>query len=222
MSGRGYRLGRRAVSAARTRKAILDAAESLFVREGYSRTTLQEVAREAGVSVQSVHQAGTKASLMTAILERGFSGDEEPTSLLERPEFRTIMADPDTGRALDRYTGYIVDANGRIADLWHAATLATDSDPEIAEAVRRSETRRLADLHTGCQWFVRRRLLAPEQVAEFADALGYLTGPSAHRYFTVERRWSAPRFARWLRATISSQLDQLAVGDPGEKQAPAE
>lgn len=212
MSTRKYEMGRRAETAARTRARILDAAEELFVGHGYSRTTLREVARHAGVSVQSVYQAGSKASLMMAILERGFSGAEGAVSILERPEFLAIMADPDTERALDRYVEFIVAANGRIIDLWHAAILASDSDPEIAEAVRLSESQRMDDLHLGSGWFVGRWLLAGECVTEFADVLGHLTSPDTHRYFVRERGWTDERFTRWLRATIAGQLGQYQTG----------
>ncbi|WP_194860566.1 TetR/AcrR family transcriptional regulator [Dietzia sp. SYD-A1] len=212
MSSRKYEMSRRAQTAALTRGRILDAAESLFVRHGYSRTTLREVARRAGVSVQSVYQAGSKASLMMAILERGFSGEERAVSILARPEFQAIMADPDTERALGRYVDFIVAANGRIIDLWHAAILASDSDPEIAEAVRRSETRRIEDLHLGSGWFVGRGLLPQDRVSEFADVLGHLTGPDTHRYFVRERGWTDERFAQWLRATIAGQLGQYQTG----------
>jgi AcrR family transcriptional regulator len=202
---RRYVSRKRAITAAQTRANILDAAQKLFVENGYSRTTLQEVATTAGVSVQSVYAAGSKASLMMAVLERGFTGDEQFTSLLERPEFLAIMSDSDTERALDRYVDFVVAANSRIADLWHAATLAADSEPAIGEQLERSELRRLDDVHTGSHWFVQRGLL-DDDVVEFADVLSYLTGPDTYRYFTVDRGWTPARFTAWLRRSIAQHL----------------
>lgn len=206
MTTRRYVPRKRAITAAQTRANILDAAQKLFVENGYSRTTLQEVATAAGVSVQSVYLAGSKASLMMAVLERGFTGDEQFTSLLERPEFLAIMSDSDTERALDRYVDYVVAANSRIADLWHAATLAADSEPAIGEQLERSELRRLDDVHTGSYWFVQRGLLDDGRVEEFADVLSYLTGSDTYRYFTVDRGWTPTRFTAWLRRSIAQHL----------------
>lgn len=93
MTTRRYESQQRAASAAETRTRILDAGQALFVENGYSPTTMQHIADSAGVSVQSVHLAGSKASLMTAILHRAFTGDEDFISLLERPEFAAIMHD---------------------------------------------------------------------------------------------------------------------------------
>ncbi|MGZ8177920.1 TetR/AcrR family transcriptional regulator [Williamsia sp. SKLECPSW1] len=206
MVKRSYVSTRRAATAAQTRTRILDAAHHLFVERGYSATTLKQIADAAGVSVQSVHLAGSKASLMTAVLERAFTGDEKFVSLLARPEFAAIMADPDTDRALDRYVDHIVTANSRIADTFHAATLAADSDPSIGQELERSELRRLDDIHTGSVWFVQRGLVGAEDVGEFADVLSYLTSPQTYRYFTVDRAWDCGRFTTWLRRSIASHL----------------
>lgn len=206
MTTRRYVSQQRAASAARTRTNILDAGQALFVENGYSSTTLQQIADRAGVSVQSVHLAGTKASLMTAILHRAFTGDEEFVSLLQRPEFAAIMNDADTERALGRYVEFVVTANARIADLHHAATLAADTDRSIGAELERTELRRLDDIHTGSAWFVHRGLIADEDVHEFADVLSYVTSPQTYRYFTVDRGWNAERFARWLLSSIRSSF----------------
>lgn len=206
MSTRRYESRVRAQSAAQTRTDVLDAAQRLFVDQGYSSTTLQQVAVAAGVSVQTVYGQGSKASLMTAILQRAFTGDEEHVSLLARSEFAALMAEENTSRALDGYVEFVVSANSRIADLHHAAALAADSDHSIGEELERSELRRIDDIRRGMPWFVGRQLLPPDDTDEFADVLSYLTSPQTHRYFTVERRWSTDAVARWLRTAIDSHL----------------
>lgn len=212
MSTRRYVSRQRATGAAQTRTKILDAAQRLFVESGYSLTTLQQIADTAGVSVQSVYLAGSKASLMTAILHRAFTGDEEFVSLLERPDFVAIMNDEDTSRALGRYADFVVNANGRIADLNHAATLAADADRSIGAELERTELRRLDDIHTGSVWFVHRGLIRQSDASEFADVLSYLTSPHTYRYFTVERGWSVERFTQWLRSSIESAFSPSETG----------
>ena len=64
---RSYNSPRRQEQARETRKRILEAAQRLFVSEGYVAATLPEVAREAGVSPATITVAfGTK------LADRGF------------------------------------------------------------------------------------------------------------------------------------------------------
>jgi AcrR family transcriptional regulator len=59
---------------ARTREAILDAAERLFAEHGYDSTSLQEVGAMAGVSRATPgYFFGSKAELHRAVLERCFA-----------------------------------------------------------------------------------------------------------------------------------------------------
>src|SRR5918996_3792938 len=59
---------------ARTRAAILDAAEKLFAAKGFDATSLNEVGAAAGVSRGTPgYFFGSKADLYQAVLERAFS-----------------------------------------------------------------------------------------------------------------------------------------------------
>ena len=64
---------RRADSQARTRQLVLEAAERLFVANGFGATSLDDIAREAGFSKGAVYSnfAG-KADLFFAIVEQQF------------------------------------------------------------------------------------------------------------------------------------------------------
>ncbi len=60
-------------NAARTRQRVLDAAETLFAERGYSRTSLNDVGAEAGVSRGTPgYFFGSKASLYQAVIDRCF------------------------------------------------------------------------------------------------------------------------------------------------------
>jgi len=72
---RRYDATNRRAAALRTRGAVLDAAQRLFVRDGFQATTIPAVAVEAGVSQETVYKAfGGKAGLVRGIRERALAG----------------------------------------------------------------------------------------------------------------------------------------------------
>jgi AcrR family transcriptional regulator len=68
---RAYRMGRRAAAAAQTADRILDAAEEIFWKRPTDQISLEDVARRAGVTVQTViRRFGGKDGLFSAGAER--------------------------------------------------------------------------------------------------------------------------------------------------------
>ena len=69
----GVEENRRGRDAARSREAILDAAEALFAAQGFAITSLQEIGERAGVSRGTPgYFFGSKEALYRAVLERVF------------------------------------------------------------------------------------------------------------------------------------------------------
>lgn len=65
---------RRTEAAEASKKAILDAAEALFARQGYEATSLQEISDQAGVTRGlPTYFFGSKEDLYRAVLERTFA-----------------------------------------------------------------------------------------------------------------------------------------------------
>ena len=72
---RPYDSPRRREQAAATRRAILEAAQTLFERDGYAATSMPSIAAEAGVALKTVYVAfETKANLLTALWNASSSG----------------------------------------------------------------------------------------------------------------------------------------------------
>lgn len=66
-----------------TREAILAAASRAFAEQGYPRTTLRAVARDAGVDTRLVtHYFGTKQDLFLAVVELPFDPEQVMPTLL--------------------------------------------------------------------------------------------------------------------------------------------
>src|SRR5215204_6909742 len=94
-SRRPYRSPKRAAAALKTRHAIRDAAETLFLRDGYARTSMKAIAAQAGVSEKTMYLTyATKANLLREVIQVAVRGDEAPATLAERPEWRAVVAGP--------------------------------------------------------------------------------------------------------------------------------
>lgn len=80
--------------AAATRDSILDAAEKLFVEQGVSRTTLQHIATQAGVTRGAIYwHFDDKGALFNAMMERVTLPFECALSSLGKLDATTVLAD---------------------------------------------------------------------------------------------------------------------------------
>ncbi len=80
---RPYRSELRQQQAAQTRRRVVEAAVTLFSRHGYRATTFTQLAREAGVSVETVRKHGPKSALLQAALELASFGVEGESDFFE-------------------------------------------------------------------------------------------------------------------------------------------
>src|SRR5437867_5995394 len=81
---RTYSTTLRQEQARMTRQRIVEAARRLLARGTYSRVTMEEIAREAGVAYQTVYAVfGTKLRVAHAIVEADWPHIEEALKLIE-------------------------------------------------------------------------------------------------------------------------------------------
>src|SRR3954465_3405788 len=74
-----------------TRQRVVVAARDLFLERGYVATTMNDIAKGAGVALQSVYSAGrSKADLLHLVIDLRVAGAPDDVKLLERPEFVAI------------------------------------------------------------------------------------------------------------------------------------
>ncbi|MER8068571.1 helix-turn-helix domain-containing protein [Streptomyces sp. NPDC094034] len=78
--GRQYHSPRRELTAAATRRDIIDAARRLFLERGFAQVTIAEIAREAGTAVKTVYvSAGGRLDILRETVHRAaaHSGAQE-------------------------------------------------------------------------------------------------------------------------------------------------
>lgn len=206
---RQYRSERRSEQASETRRRIIGAAHDLFITQGYGRTTIAEVARAAGVAVETVYAAyRNKPTLLRQVWYATFRGDEEDIRLLDRPEIRAVLAEPDLATRLQAHADVITAALGRITPLFRALQGAASSEPAAAAMVAEFDERRLdAAGHYARAAAATGQLAVSEK--ECRDVLAATTDGALWYRLVVERGWSDDQHAQllgtiWIAALVRS------------------
>lgn len=131
-AARPYRSAVRRQQAAATRRRVVEAAAELFGTRGYRGTTFAQLARRAGVSVETVRKQGSKAELLQAALELVSFGVEGETDVLDTDLGRRLAAIPDPDRLADALGEGMLAVNAPSAGLWTTVVGAAQGDPEVA------------------------------------------------------------------------------------------
>jgi AcrR family transcriptional regulator len=191
---RTYDATSRRAAAAKTQDRICAAAEELFVRDGYARTSIRAVAAAAGVAEATVYLAfANKATLLDAVILRAVR--DNPSEPL------TAVAAAPAGEVLRRLAASNAALMARAA---HLIALGESS------ALMHAELRPLREA-------AHRRIRAAFRlVADRLDEVGLLRGSAREAANTIYAiasettyiRAGLPpdRYARWLAETLGAAL----------------
>jgi AcrR family transcriptional regulator len=191
---------RRAERAEETRRRIVAAATGLFAELGYSATTMETIADEADVAVETVYSRfRNKARLLDAVLGPAIVGDDDPRPLEERPEMAAIRALSDQTaqvRAMAHLSRTILERAAQVHLILETAAACDEKAAQLHRADRRRRRQGQAayiDMLMG-NGALREGLTAEDA----ADTYASLANPSTYRLLTVDRGWTPLRFEHWL------------------------
>jgi AcrR family transcriptional regulator len=198
----GRRLNRREVAAAETRREILRAARRLFAAHGYAGTSVQQVAEESGVAVQTIYSSvGSKAALVLALNDLI---DEEAGVA---PLTAGVLAETDPPRLIARGIHLIRQLNERCGDLIQVLFSAEPAEPDAAAAVadgmRRHELGASAIAQRLEALGALRAGMTPERAAA---VLSMMTSPASWRQLTQRAGWTFDESEAWLTAALALLL----------------
>ncbi|MDQ4117619.1 MAG: TetR/AcrR family transcriptional regulator [Actinomycetota bacterium] len=195
---RRYDSSRRREQALENRRRIIAAAHALFVEKGYGRTTIADIAGAAGVASETVYAAfRNKPALLHRAWDVAVGGDEQDVHLLDRPELRAVLAEPDLATRLTRFAEVNTAVMRRTAPLLRALRGAAASERAAAELVVEADTARLEAIGThAARAADTGRLAVSEQ--ECRDVLWSTTDGTLWHRLVVERGWTDERYAGWL------------------------
>ena len=199
---------RRARQAAATRARIAEAASRLFAERGYAATTIDAVATEADVAVETVYaRFKNKRNLLDAYLDMAIVGDAEPVPLLDRPEVQAVAATSDQReqiRLLARIMRGVLERNAPVHTVLRTAVAV---DPELDALAAEDDERRKATHRAFVEMLVSRGPLRDGlRMGDAIDTMSAVANPETYAYLTGRRGWSPARVERWLAENLALQL----------------
>ena len=202
-STRTYSSPLRAEQAAATRRAIVAGAATVFAERGYFGATMPQIAKAAGVSVESVHKVGSKSALLIMAFKQTYAGESGWKTILDEPDLLRIMSTDDTGAAIAAYAEFIADANTRSAGIWPAVRAAALSEPQVAEQIDELIALKKQDFLAGIGWYISRGVIAEgTDLASAAPYLYVLTSQETYDQLTHDWGYSVETYTEWLTAAI--------------------
>jgi AcrR family transcriptional regulator len=207
---RQYRSALRTEQAAQTRRRVLAAAADLFATKGYGGTTLADIARQAGVSVETVQGQGPKRDLLLGAFEQAFGGTEGPQLITEQPVGLDILETDSVDELIRRIVDFVAAANARTSGLSRAFSAAAERDPHVRAAIEDLFARRRRDMTAAIKAFEDRgaRITNPQQQA---DLLSFLLSPEGYHQLVVESGWSMELYRQWLVLAITDLVRGTTV-----------
>ena len=183
-----------------TRRLIVDAARKLFSERGYTATTMDAIAEEAGVAVSTVYAIyKNKRTILRAIREAW----HEQTRAREINE--EASRQPDLERRLEMVahaTRRQWETGGAVVAIYQGAAAA---DREAAAELRQALRGRRAALDRVVEGM--KEALRPDLDEDrAADILRALCRPEVYRELVGESGWSPNEYEAWLFKTLTEQL----------------
>jgi AcrR family transcriptional regulator len=205
---RRYRSPLREQQAGQTRAVVVKAATELFARKGWAATGMRDVARAAGVAVETVYaNFRSKGELLIACIDVAVVADEEPVPLAQRPAFLALGRGTRAHR-VRAAARFLRGIHERSARLLLALREAAAGDIELAQWRRTAEGRRRRDVEQALSLVAGRPVRREE-----CDGLWAVMAVEVYELLTDVRGWTPQQYERWLSGVIDRLLADGSRGD---------
>ncbi len=190
------------------RRAVIDAARSLFVERGYAATSIEAISTLSDVPVATVYRLfSSKVGILKALLDTSIAGDDKPTAVSDRPDVAPLFDEPDPHRLLAGFAGITTAINQRTNDVYGVLVGAAGADPAAAELLEVIQQQRDRGQRRIARALARAGVLQPDlRERDAADVIHALMAPEVYRLLVVDRRWKPAHYQQWLTQVLTQQL----------------
>jgi AcrR family transcriptional regulator len=195
---------------------------SLETRSRIVGTTLSDIARESGVSVQSLYlRFGSKPEILVAAFDVAVVGDHADLALLERSWFAELKRAVDGASAVDIFMSEMRRLMERTYPLY--SVIRSAAAGETAELLADNKRQRYAGLSLVAAELAQKdgfdASLSPEQAA---DLLYALVSEDHYGLLVAERAWSADDWQAWCTRLVMHSLFSQAPSEPSSRRPRAD
>ena len=203
---RRYDSHRRQRQALRTRMAILDVAQELFLTRGYVATTIALLAETADVSVETIYKSfGGKPGLVRAIWERGLEGSGPIPAERRSDEMRANEVD--ARRVITNWGTLTTEVAPRVAPILLLIRTAAATDPEMGalrDEVDRARLTRMED--NARHLYDRGDLREGVTLTEARDVMWTYSSPELYELLVLRRSWPLEHYGRFVTEAMIAAL----------------
>ena len=190
------------------RRAVVDAARTLFLERGYVATTIEAISEHSDVPIATVYRLfSSKLGILKALLDTSIAGDDQPLAVEERPDVASLFTEPDPHKLLAGLAGVTTAINQRTNDVYLVLMSAAGSDPAAAELLNEIQQQRDQGQSQIARSLSRAHALKPGlRERDAADLIHALMSPEVYRLLVGDRGWTPERYKQWLATTLTEQL----------------
>src|SRR5918995_1786530 len=190
------------------RRAVVDAARSLFLEGGYAATTIDAISARSDVPPATVYRLfSSKRGILKAVLDVSIVGDDEAVPMAERPSIRSLLADQDPKAMVARFVRVAAEVNARTADIYRILTSAAASDPDASTLLDELTRQHQQGQGRVARALARKRALRSGlRERDAGDVIHALVSPEVYGLLVVDRGWPTERYETWLAQTLVDQL----------------
>jgi AcrR family transcriptional regulator len=196
------------------RRAVVEAARTLFVDRGYGATTIEAVSDLSDVPPATVYRLfSSKLGILKALLDVSIAGDDRALPVLDRPEVAALFAEADPEELLAGFARISVAINQRGGQIYQIMASAAASEPEAANLLGQYTQQRQQGQGHIARALARAGALRPDlRERDAADIVHVLMSPEVYRLFVADRGWSPARYDKWLKNALVQQLLPTTTG----------
>ena len=203
---RRYDSSRRQLQAQQTRSDILAVARRRFLADGYAATTNSVIAREAGVSVDTIYKTyGGKPGLVRAIHEQSLAGEGPVAAEARSNALQTSEPDP---RVIMRGIGQLTaEVAPRAAPIMLLIRDAALSDPDMADLKAELDDHRLQRMTHNARNLANAGHLRDDITIEQAGEIMWTySAAELYELIVINRGWSPERFGAFVADAMTAHL----------------
>jgi AcrR family transcriptional regulator len=190
------------------RRAVVDAARTLFVERGYAASTIEAISEHSDVPAATVYRLfSSKLGILKALLDTSIAGDDQPLAVHERHDVALLFNEADPYKVLAGFAGVTTAINQRTNDAYRVLVSAAGSDPAAAELLGAIRQQRDEGQGRIARSLSRARALKPGlRQRDAVDVIHALMSPEVYGLLVEDRGWRPERYREWLVTTLTQQL----------------